>query len=99
MVGGGGGGTPMYVRGLITRCVNKPLKNFYQIIALMFFLFLPGNTQFQRIWRKWMPYNVVWTINVLNEDEFDVQNYLYQGGVMDNSAARSACFILYNSRI
>ena len=48
-----------------------------QIISLIFFLFLAGNTQLQRILGKWMPYNTIWIINLLNEDEFDIQNYLY----------------------
>ena len=32
-----------------------------------------------------MPYNAIWIINLLNEDEFDIQNYLYPGDSMDNT--------------
>ena len=32
-----------------------------------------------------MPHNVIWIINLLNEDEFDIQNYLFQGGSVDNT--------------
>lgn len=57
-----------------------------QIICLFFFcLFLAGNTKFQRIWRKGMPYNAIWIINLLNEDEFDIQNNLYQEWSVDNT--------------
>ena len=65
-----------------------------QIISLIFFLFLAGNTPFQRIWGKWIPYNAIWIINLLNENDFDIQNYLYQGDSEDNIAQDCVLYII-----
>ena len=66
-------------------CQQTPQDLLSKLFVYFFFLFLAGNTKFQRIWRKGMPYNAIWIINLLNEDEFVFQNYLNQGGSVDNT--------------
>ena len=58
------------------------LKTFYQnqLFLLFFSCFLQTLPNF-----KGSGENVIWIINLLNEDEFDIQNNLYQGWSVDNT--------------
>lgn len=58
------------------------LKTFYknQLFLLFFSCFLQTLPNFRGSGE-----NVIWVINLLNEDEFDIQNNLYQGWSVDNT--------------